>query len=218
MLHQEQGGARDKYHCVLQGSMDTTYFRKLSPSERRAAGRVMVEATHAAHIIPHKLSTPSTKPVKSMNSPTIWTIFSRGADLRIDEPRGEQINNLDNILTLSSKMQDFFEQLLIWFAHVEGNTYRVESINVSYLLSVSQNPVTFTSTDPALPLPNPEYLELHRACARVFHLSGVDEYIEGVIQREESLKAGRTLTPQTGLDLYEILAAFQPTTSIREPR
>lgn len=32
--------------------------------------------------------------------------------------------------------------------------------------------VTFKSADPRLPLPNPDYLAIHAACARVSHLSG----------------------------------------------
>ncbi|KZV59135.1 hypothetical protein PENSPDRAFT_595993 [Peniophora sp. CONT] len=71
-------------------------------------------------------------------------------------------------------MHNHFDRLRIWFTHVEasGNTYRIESTDGAYLFPVAQNPVTFTSTDPALPLPDPEYLKLHRACARVVQRSG----------------------------------------------
>jgi hypothetical protein len=38
--------------------------------------------------------------------------------------------------------------------------------------------ITFTSTNPALALPNPRYLELHAAVCRVAHLSGAAEYLD----------------------------------------
>ena len=39
--------------------------------------------------------------------------------------------------------------------------------------------VTFTTSDPALlPLPSPQLLALHAACAQVAHLSGAREYID----------------------------------------
>lgn len=40
--------------------------------------------------------------------------------------------------------------------------------------------VTFTSTRAHLPLPDPRYLALHAACAKVAFLSGAGEYIETV--------------------------------------
>ena len=39
--------------------------------------------------------------------------------------------------------------------------------------------VTFTTQDNA-PLPDPHFLALHAACAKVAHLSGAGEYIYGV--------------------------------------
>ena len=38
--------------------------------------------------------------------------------------------------------------------------------------------ITFTSTDPSLPLPNPEYLKLHAAVCRVAHMSGAAGYLD----------------------------------------
>jgi len=47
------------------------------------------------------------------------------------------------------------------------------------LAHLPPNPViTFTSTDPNLPLPNREYLRLHAAVCRVAHMSGVAGYLD----------------------------------------
>jgi len=38
--------------------------------------------------------------------------------------------------------------------------------------------ITFTSTDPSLPLPNREYLKLHAAVCRVAHMCGAAGYLD----------------------------------------
>jgi hypothetical protein len=49
--------------------------------------------------------------------------------------------------------------------------------------------VTFTTPDPQnLPLPSPEYLKIHAACARVAHLSGAGEHIDQVLRELEDTK------------------------------
>ena len=48
--------------------------------------------------------------------------------------------------------------------------------------------VTFTSAVAGLPLPDPRYLALHAACAKVAHLSGAAEYIEKSFRELEDTK------------------------------
>jgi hypothetical protein len=49
--------------------------------------------------------------------------------------------------------------------------------------------VWLTTPDPNdYPLPNPRYLALHAACARVAHLSGAAEYIEMIFRDLENIK------------------------------
>lgn len=46
--------------------------------------------------------------------------------------------------------------------------------------------VTFSTPDPErLPLPDPRYLALHAACARVAHMSGAAEYIDRIFREME---------------------------------
>ena len=58
------------------------------------------------------------------------------------------------------------------------NQYTLRSRNPFILAGLPQT-VTFT-TQSNLPLPNPRYLALHAACAKVAHLSGGGEYIDTV--------------------------------------
>jgi hypothetical protein len=45
--------------------------------------------------------------------------------------------------------------------------------------------VVFQSSDPGLPVPNPRYLELHAAAAKVAHLSGA---VEKILRDIEEMK------------------------------
>jgi hypothetical protein len=63
----------------------------------------------------------------------------------------------------------------------KGNSYQLNTVDHGFLalMHLPPNPViTFTSTDPSLPLPNPEYLKLHAAVCRVAHMSGAAGYLD----------------------------------------
>ena len=63
----------------------------------------------------------------------------------------------------------------------KGNSYRLNTTKhrIIALMHLPPNPIiTFTSTDPSLPLPNPEYLKLHAAVCRVAHMSGAAGYLD----------------------------------------
>jgi hypothetical protein len=48
--------------------------------------------------------------------------------------------------------------------------------------------VAFTSRDKKLPLPDPRYLRIHAACAKVAHLSGAAEYIDVIFRDMEDTR------------------------------
>ena len=58
------------------------------------------------------------------------------------------------------------------------NQYTLCSITPGLLLGLPQT-VTFTTQD-NVPLPDPRYLALHVACAKVAHLSGAGQHIDDV--------------------------------------
>ena len=64
--------------------------------------------------------------------------------------------------------------------NVEKNTYRLctSDPGMAALLHLPPVPIiTFTPTDPNLPLPNPEYLKLHATVCPVAHISGAADYL-----------------------------------------
>lgn len=131
----------------------------------------------------------------------------------IQELNGANIHRLENILTLDTNIHIFFDQLKLWLkkipdvsgrvyilqrprltpAHSQGSnsSYTVEAPSSSrFLLRILPGTqVDFTTSDPVKrPLPDPRYLKLHTACARVAHLSGAAEYIDQILREEEVTK------------------------------
>ena len=66
----------------------------------------------------------------------------------------------------------------IGFWQAVTNQYALRATNPNILNPLPAT-VTFTARG-GLPLPDPRYLALHAACAKVAHLSGAGEYIDAV--------------------------------------
>lgn len=63
--------------------------------------------------------------------------------------------------------------------------YRLQAPNPAFLNSYPAT-VTFTTPDEkTYPLPDPQYLKLHAAAAKVAHLSGAAEYIDDILRDME---------------------------------
>jgi hypothetical protein len=62
----------------------------------------------------------------------------------------------------------------------KNNTYKLHTLDkIGVMILLPPNPrITFTSTDPNLPLPNPEFLKLHAAVCRVAHMCGAGDYLD----------------------------------------
>jgi hypothetical protein len=60
----------------------------------------------------------------------------------------------------------------------ETNRYKLAAVREELLCGLPEY-VTFTTPDPVkFPVPNPEYLAIHAACAKIAHLSGAAELIK----------------------------------------
>lgn len=70
---------------------------------------------------------------------------------------------------------------------VEGhdNIYNIRAREPVYLRSCKANPITLTTQDPSISLPNRDYLAIHAACYRVAHLSGAADYLEDTFDSDD---------------------------------
>ena len=127
-----------------------------------------------------------------------WAVIMQmGAVLFPDELNGADIHRLENILTMEEGLHSLFDKLGLWLEatvclnlllrcyHRSRQTYK--NVPDQYTLHAAHpgilnhlpEVVTFT-TSTNLPLPDPKYLAIHAACAKVAHLSAAAEYIDTV--------------------------------------
>ncbi len=132
---------------------------------------------------------------------------------------GAGIHRLENILTLSPSLHDFFDQLALWLEAVvfpcflvaiflmtqHRMTNRKRILLCLVLERLPRRTVTFTTrADPeALPLPSLTYLAIHAACCRVARLSGAVVYVEEEEVRERSERMGILAKDGTSMDLFD---------------
>ena len=69
------------------------------------------------------------------------------------------------------------------------HTYTLRSIDPCLILPHYKPQIEFTTPDPeTLPLPSPEYLQIHAACAKVAHLSGAAEHMDKILRELEDIR------------------------------
>ncbi|KAF8575890.1 hypothetical protein K439DRAFT_1368763 [Ramaria rubella] len=184
---------RDGYCCMVTGVCDMASFMANDQLDNMVrAKQLEVRTTQCAHIFAPSTSQGSgdnqDRP-KHHYAASAWAVMERmGGVFLPDELNGAAVHRLENILTLEVSIHDMFDSLYLWFEATADNlpnSYRVCSNN-PVLITHIPSPVTFTSTHSSLPLPDPRYLALHAACAKVAHLSGGGEYIETVYRDMDS--------------------------------
>jgi hypothetical protein len=80
----------------------------------------------------------------------------------------------------------------ILFDQGEKNKYKLEGVNDFWMRKLPEY-VTFTTPDQdKYPVPDPTYLAIHAACAKVAHLSGAAESIS---KFQQDMEDGDTLDP-----------------------
>jgi len=90
---------------------------------------------------------------------------------------GPKVHSLSNVMTMQKDVHDWFDRLHLWLEATEvDNCYHVRCIDEDFQVPEK---TTLTSSDPAnLPIPSPELIAFHAACAKVAHLSGAGAYID----------------------------------------
>ncbi|KJA18783.1 hypothetical protein HYPSUDRAFT_69697 [Hypholoma sublateritium FD-334 SS-4] len=192
---------RDGYRCVVTGQADRTSVESMQPADLQKYNlddNSVVTITNYCHIFPPSTNRfdqndPAEKKKKYAGS--VWSIIESFSHIdMLSELNSESIHHLQNGFTMHSQLHTLFDDLNLWFEHVAGldNTYKVCFLSLrdhrSFLSTSQSHTITFTSTDPSLPLPNPDYLRLHAAVCRVAHMSGAAGYLDLEDRKVEKLK------------------------------
>ncbi|KAF7420780.1 hypothetical protein PC9H_011298 [Pleurotus ostreatus] len=107
----------------------------------------------------------------------------------VETLNGVGVHSLVNIMTLQADVHDLFDRLQLWLEATEiPHRYRIQSSRRIGAIVRRREFVTFTTSDPhRFPLPSPELLALHAACAKVANLSGAAEFLDKVDRDLEEL-------------------------------
>ncbi|KAG8746503.1 hypothetical protein FRC11_012685 [Ceratobasidium sp. 423] len=173
----KQSLIRDNYRCMLSGVADCGAIESLPWLRAEVkATKTNVRITQCCYILPWNVGGDGVEGPQDASS--IWNFARLFGDIPEHELRGPRAHDLRNILTLERGVRVSFDKFLIWLEATgeAENQYTIGRIDELYYNDLP-DVVTFSSSSPDLPLPDPRYLALHAACARVIKLSGAVEYI-----------------------------------------
>ncbi|KAF8875055.1 hypothetical protein BD779DRAFT_1613478 [Infundibulicybe gibba] len=175
---------RDNYRCVLTGKIDDVCLEAgdvtLDGSE--------VTVTRASHIFDWPTNEDPGVDRKRHYAASLSAILNHFGEINVDELNEAGIHRLQNVLTLDSVVDGWFSRLKVWLERRPEdpiNYYRPAATQ-PYFIERMPAGIQLTTPDPVeYPLPDPRYLAVHAACARVAHLSGAAEYMEMIFREME---------------------------------
>ncbi|CAE6460738.1 hypothetical protein ACGC1H_005326 [Rhizoctonia solani] len=204
---------RDNYRCLLTGTVDVRVYSD-SPQlqEQLATGPLPpLGTTECCHILPQFIGQNiSHHSGRRNNAANVWTVVQAYGGIPSEQVNGPGIHHLRNILTLRSDIHNVFDQLLLWLDPVEGqaNTYNVRR-KFPTLCYPEVPPIVSFSPDSGLPTPDPQYLALHAACARVVHLSGAAEAIDSYLRNAQRKKVLSHDALPADIELLDVLLSAE---------
>ncbi|CAE6535382.1 hypothetical protein RSOLAG22IIIB_01221 [Rhizoctonia solani] len=177
---EKQSLIRDNYRCMLSGAVDDRAFESLPSvqAEVIATNKSVVD-TQCCHILTEHACCGHVEEIKYGDTLHNWTIAHLFGSTHKDRLAGPGIHDLRNTLTLERGIHACFTRFLIWLEPTgkSENQYALRRKN-KYIYKWLPDVFEFSSTSPDLSLPDPQYLAIHAACARVVMLSGAAYYIE----------------------------------------
>ncbi|KAG9022581.1 hypothetical protein FRB95_014576 [Tulasnella sp. JGI-2019a] len=180
---------RDGGKCVITHTPDIDAYiahQERYPNARDTSPLVLV------HILPFSLNKV-TKQADIKQSSPVWTTITMFSGIQLNELHGTGINRIENVMMLTLDAHTFFGQLNVWLEPVESqpNRYRLKKVDKAYMMSTPQDTMMDLdshSDGAALLAPDPRYLRLHAACAKIVRASGAAKYIDEFLYDYESLK------------------------------
>ncbi|KAF8597107.1 hypothetical protein BDV93DRAFT_527673 [Ceratobasidium sp. AG-I] len=178
---------RDNYRCQLSGATDSTYYCS-NPDLEEADDHTAVCETECAHILPSYVNTGiQTDTEKRAFASDVRVIAQSFGGISARELSEVGMHSLNNVMTLDVGLGRLFDRLAIWLEPIEGKVNEYTIGKVSPLMAVNAPAtVKFTNafTD-ILPSPDPRYLALHAACAKVVLKSGAAKHIYAILNELE---------------------------------
>ncbi|KAK9476547.1 hypothetical protein V1514DRAFT_321989 [Lipomyces japonicus] len=204
---------RDDHRCVITHKLDINQIKKLR-RQGTITGNEEVEFLEVAHIIPHALLSYPDAATELAKRVAFQMLKMFNVDV-VARLEGPNIDTPRNAITLTSSLYPFFETFKIVFEHVPDTkcTYRVDYMD-PLCRGFVVLPVTVTfdnSPNRDIELPSRERLGIHRAIARILHLSAAGEYIDTFLEHMEDYTVAKN--GSSPLDKYvRLRLAMSPVT------
>ncbi|KAF8256792.1 hypothetical protein EI94DRAFT_1638264, partial [Lactarius quietus] len=160
----KQALRRDGYRCLITGTYDLRVDSVpdiiVDDQQAQAHGGAYTEC---AHIVPESTY------FNDDYSASVLAVLEQFR-YNVNNLKGKKVHFLINVMTMQHDAHDFFD---------------LQTTLPSHFFKLSDQ-VTFTTPHPVrLPLPSPELLAVHVACAQVAHLSGASKYIDHILEDME---------------------------------
>ncbi|KAG8946604.1 hypothetical protein FRC00_009505 [Tulasnella sp. 408] len=173
---------RHGYKCAV--SLFT--YDKDTPSSIAVPEKFVSRKLHAVHIIPFCLSRDGG--FNSTDTTDTWDMLEDWAGISPATLSGEKINDLSNLILMSTEVHEDFGNFTFWFEPTDQlNTYTVHLEERQIRFQWASTVAFSNQSDRDLPLPSPEFLAAHAALAKVFRVTGAGDYIDRLwMDAEES--------------------------------
>ncbi|KAI9651950.1 MAG: hypothetical protein M1829_001998 [Trizodia sp. TS-e1964] len=187
---QDQVAVRDRHRCVISGAFSFTEWEaRVLANGLNAAdddgvlftsfNPLINEPVDTAHIIPHSIGARvgNSEHLNSIQINALNTLHMFDSNL-VAEIEGIAIDRPTNALLLTKNWHDIFGQFKVYFDQIEEepNTYTVRVTNPN--LPIFSLPRTVRFESESIPLPSPRLLAVHKALARMMHLTCAGDIID----------------------------------------
>ncbi|KAJ7053922.1 hypothetical protein C8F01DRAFT_1165324 [Mycena amicta] len=184
---------REEHYCAITGYFDRKRAHWLG-ANGKLVPRVPTHKMAAAHVIPLYLNhfhdaRARQIGVRLLDAATTWDMFRSWTQIDLHGLIGSKISSPENGIFMTSDDHDFFRSFKFYFdkeAFPENaNKYEVRCLRHHQLSSAQTSAiVTFRDKTP----PNPEFVRIHAAFAKVLNLSGAAAYMEDLERDAERME------------------------------
>lgn len=168
---------RENYHCAITGTFDRARYDFLEAEQRSQEVHfgLGVHTMVAAHIIPPFLVDHGGGRNGLKDPARTWDILQSWT--QIHQPVGLKITSLRNAIFMTSEDHLQFGTFKFYLEKAtyphEPNKYLAKCLHTRLSNGQLDSTVTFNDSDP----PEPQYLKIHAAFAKVLDLSGAADHL-----------------------------------------
>ncbi|KAH9168291.1 hypothetical protein EDB89DRAFT_2074117 [Lactarius sanguifluus] len=179
---------REQYRCAITKTFDKARVEKLQREGRvdeiPRVGQLRMEP---AHIMPFLLNKVDNRAIDGRRSPHFWDMLRSWTQIDFETLVVPNINSPMNAIYMTRDEHDLFGHFTSYLDKEAypgvPNKYKVRVARSYTSLSNGLHEVDVESPtrgESSVEPPNPDYLNVHAAFAKVLHLCGVAQYMESV--------------------------------------